>query len=131
MKHKIITFTPIIALATLIAVSLQLNEMLMMWKIQQAMQDDAELIRRIHPGNRAEVFIWQNFQPAYRDPGWKEPSQLFEHIENFTIDSEVRRDLGNRPSRAQMKRPLVCVAGARKLRDLGVRAHLEMAGVPG
>ena len=81
------------------------------------MQDDAELIRRIHPGNRAEVFIWQNFQPAYRDPGWKEPSQLFEHIENFTIDSEVRRDLGNRPSRAHMKRPLVCVAGARKLRE--------------
>ena len=49
MKHKIITFTPIIALATLIAVSLQLNGMLMMWKIQQAMQDDAEFIRRIHP----------------------------------------------------------------------------------
>ena len=40
---------PIIALATLIAVSLQLNGMLMMWKIQQAMQDDAEFIRRIHP----------------------------------------------------------------------------------
>ena len=32
---------PVIALATLIAVSLQLNGMLMMWKIQQAMQDDA------------------------------------------------------------------------------------------
>ena len=42
VKHKIITFTPIITLATLIAVSLQLNGMLMMWKIQQAMQDDAE-----------------------------------------------------------------------------------------
>ena len=49
VKHKIITFTPIIALATLIAVSQQLNGMLMMWKIQQAMQDDAEFIRRIHP----------------------------------------------------------------------------------
>ena len=73
-------FTPIIALATLIAVSLQLNGMLMIWKIQQTMQDDAEFIRRIHPGNRAEVFIWQNFQPAYRDPGWK------------------NRDLGNRAS---------------------------------
>ena len=51
-KHdetKIITFTPIIALVTLITVSLQLNGMLMMWKIQQAMQDDAEFIRRIHP----------------------------------------------------------------------------------
>ena len=48
-NRKIITLTPIIALATLIAVSLQLNGMLMMWKIQQAMQDDAEFIRRIHP----------------------------------------------------------------------------------
>ena len=35
---------------------------------------------RFHPGNRAEVFIWQNFQPAYRDSGWK------------------NRDLGNRAS---------------------------------
>ena len=61
----------------------------MMWKIQQAMQDDAIRTARIHPavhpGNRDEVFIWQNFQPAYRD-------------------------LGNRASpvnRAHMKRPLV------------------------
>ena len=49
VKHKIITLTPIIDLATLIVVSLQLNGMFMMWKIQQAMQDDAEFIRRIHP----------------------------------------------------------------------------------
>ena len=45
----------------------------MMWKIQQAMQDDAIRIARIHPavhpGNRDEVFIWQNFQHAYRDLG--------------------------------------------------------------
>ena len=40
-KHKVITFIPVIALATLIAVSLQLNGMLMMWKIQQAMRDNA------------------------------------------------------------------------------------------
>ena len=26
---------------------------------------------RFHPGNRAEVFIWQNFKTAYRDPDWK------------------------------------------------------------
>ena len=43
----------------------------MMWKIQQAMQDDAIRTARIHPVNRAEVFVWQNFQPAYRDPVWK------------------------------------------------------------
>ena len=54
----------------------------MMWKIQQAMRDDA----RIHPGNWDEVFIWQNFQPAYRDPGWK------------------NRDLGNRAKRLDRDR---------------------------
>ena len=35
------------------------------------MQDDAIQTARIHPGNRAELFTWQNFQPAYRDLGWK------------------------------------------------------------
>ena len=46
----------------------------MMWKILQTMQDDAMTARihpDVHPGNRDEVFIWQNFQPAYRDLGWK------------------------------------------------------------
>ena len=56
----------------------------MMCKIQQAMKDDAIWTTRIHsavhPVNRDEVFIWQNFQPAYRDLGWK------------------NRDLGNRVS---------------------------------
>ena len=46
---KILTFVPIIASATLKAVSLQLNGMLVMWKIQQAMQDDAIRITRTHP----------------------------------------------------------------------------------
>ena len=45
---KIITFSSIIASATLKAVSLQLNRMLMVWKIQQAMQDDAIWTARIH-----------------------------------------------------------------------------------
>ena len=81
---KILTFALIIASATLKAVSLQLNGMLMIWKIQQAMQDDVMGAARIHPvvhpGNRAEGFIRKNFQPAYRDPCWK------------------NRDLGNRAS---------------------------------
>ena len=46
---KAITFEPIIASATLKAVSLQLNGMLMMRKIQQAMRDDAIWAARIHP----------------------------------------------------------------------------------
>ena len=80
----------------------------MMWKIQQAMQDDAIRTARnhpaVHPGNQDEVFIWQNFQPAYQEH--QEPSQLalsYEHFENYTKDSEVWQDLGNR---AHMRRPL-------------------------
>ena len=48
-KHKNFTFTPMISSATLKAVSLQLNGMLMMWKIQQAMKDDGIWTARIHP----------------------------------------------------------------------------------
>ena len=57
----------------------------MIWKIQQAMQDDAIRTARIHPavhpGNRDEVFIWQKF-PA-RLPRSRKPSQpalSYEHI---------------------------------------------------
>ena len=62
------------------------------------------LLRRIHPGNRDEVFIWQKFSACL-------PTQAalsYEHIENFTKDLEVRRDHGSRASpvnRAHMKRP--------------------------
>ena len=50
-KYKVITFAPIIVLATLVAVSLQLNGVLMMWKMQQreVKQEDTELIRGTHP----------------------------------------------------------------------------------
>ena len=46
--------------------------MFMISKIQQAMQDDAIQTARIHPAfilvtGMNEVFIWQNFEPAYRD----------------------------------------------------------------
>ena len=83
--------------------------MLRMWKIQQAMLDDAIRTARIHPavhpGNRDEVFIWQNFQPAYRDVGWKKrdlgnracpPSHM--NTSKILQRIEVRRDLGNRAS---------------------------------
>ena len=48
-KQKIITFVPFIALATVIAVLLQLNGMFIIWKIQQAKQDNAIRASRIHP----------------------------------------------------------------------------------
>ena len=58
------TFTPIIALATLRAISLQLNGMLTIWKIQQAnarqCHPDHQNSSCFHPGNQAEVFKWQN-----------------------------------------------------------------------
>ena len=43
-------------------------------------QDNAEFIRRTHPGNRDELFKWPHFQPACQDPCWK------------------NQDLGNRAS---------------------------------
>ena len=49
VEQKIITFVTIMALATFKAVSLQLNGMLMKWKILQAMRDDAIRLARIHP----------------------------------------------------------------------------------
>ena len=35
------------------------------------MQDDAIWATRIHPGNQAEVFIWQNLQPGHQDSSLK------------------------------------------------------------
>ena len=74
-KHRETQKLSRIGMATLIAVSLQLNGMLIMWKIQQAMgrcRSGRQNSSRFHPGNRAEVFIWSNhFKKLYRDPGWK------------------------------------------------------------
>ena len=45
-------------------------------------------------------------KPRSREPS--QPALSYEHIENFTKDLEVRRDLGNQAStvnRAHMKRP--------------------------
>ena len=64
-KHKVTTFAPIIALATFLTLSLLSDGMLTMWKIQQAKQDDAKFIRRIHtafiPVTGAEVFVRKHF----------------------------------------------------------------------
>ena len=111
-KHKVITFAPIVALAALIAVSLRLNGMLMMWKIQWAKQHDAiwavEFLP-FHPGNRGEVFIWQNFlarltRSRFEKPRPRGPSQpafSYELIKHFTKDLKARRNLWNRASPGQ------------------------------
>ena len=43
-------------------------------------ESDAILFKKFRPGDRAGVFIWENFHPGYRDIGRK------------------NRDLGNRAS---------------------------------
>ena len=43
-------------------------------------ESDAILFKKFRPGDRARVFIWENFNPGYRDIGRK------------------NRDLGNRAS---------------------------------
>ena len=106
-------FAPFIALATLIAVSLQLNGMLIAWKIQHAMgrcRPGRQNSSRFHPGNRAEVFIWpKNFRTLTdarsrlekrRSRELSQPALSYDHIENFIKDLEVRRDLG-KPGPAQ------------------------------
>ena len=51
-------------------------------------------------------------KPRSREPS--QPALSYEHIENFTKDLEVKRDLGNRASpvnRAHMKRPSDSIVG--------------------
>ena len=60
-----VTFMPIIALATLKVVLQQLNGMLIMWKIQQAMQDNTIRTIRIHPAfilitGLTVISVWKN-----------------------------------------------------------------------
>ena len=106
------TFAPTIALASLKAVSLH-------WDVFYV-ESTAGNVRRRHPsrqnssryypGDPAEVFIWQNFQPTYLDlenretPPPPHTHTSYKHIENFTKDLEEGRDLGNR---AHAKRPLL------------------------
>ena len=49
--------------------------MLMMWEIQHVKQDDTEFIRKIDsafiPVTELKCSNGNIFQPAYRDPGWK------------------------------------------------------------
>ena len=83
-----------------------------MWKIQQAMQDDAIRTARIPWSCRSGWWsVYKAKFPAclprfrFEKPRSREPSQpalSYEHIENVANDLEVRRDLGNR---AHLKRP--------------------------
>ena len=81
-EHKVITFVPIIA------VSLLSNGIVMMWKIQQAKQDDAEFIRRIHPAFIPVTGLKCSYGkissspvPRSREPS--PPTLSYEHIKKF------------------------------------------------
>ena len=66
-------------------------------------ESKAYLSKKVFPGNWAVVFIWKNFHF-----GW--PALSYEHIEFFTKEVGLRRDLGNQPSpvnRAHIERPLI------------------------
>ena len=101
---KIITFAPIIAFATLKAVSLQLTGMIMMRKIQQAMQGDA-IWARIHPafipvtGMKSHMAKFPALLPRSRlektEISGTEPARpvIWTHR-----GRGMRRDLGNRAS---------------------------------
>ena len=112
---KAITFEPIIASATLTAVSLQLNGMLMMCTIQQAMRDDAIRAARSHSlcscVHMAKCPAFFPISRLEKKPSSQEPSKptlSYEHNENFTKDSEVKRDFGNLArsvNQAHVKRP--------------------------
>ena len=96
-KHKVLIFAPITAVK---------------WDAYDV-ENSAGNARRcypgrsysFHPGEGWRVYL-SNFSARLEKPRSREPSQLalsYEHIENFTKDLEVRRDLGNR---AHLKRPL-------------------------
>ena len=48
-------------------------------------------LRYFLPANRDEVFIWQNFQPAYRDPGWKNQASPPSHMNTSKFLQRIKR----------------------------------------
>ena len=71
-------------------------------------KSEAIFSEKVCPGDRAGVFLWENFHPSYKDLGRKrgQPSLLNEHIN--ILQRKKWRDFGNRASpvdRAHMKRP--------------------------
>ena len=102
---KIITFAPIIAFATLKAVSLQLTGMPMMRKIQQAMQGDA---------------IWARIHPAFIPV-----TRMKSHMEKFQARLPRSRLEKTEISGTEPARPVIWTHRGRGIRrDLGNRASL-------
>ena len=77
-RNRVITFTPIMALATLLAVSLQLNGSMMTWKIHQAKQNDAiraALLRKRNFSSRRLKLISQRCLNRRKRTCWHKPGR--------------------------------------------------------
>ena len=85
-RNRVITFTPITALATLLAVSLQLNGLLMMWKIHQSKQNDAiraALLRKRNYSLRRLKLIKQRCLNRSKRTCWHKPGRTDLRWENI------------------------------------------------
>ena len=98
------TFTPIIALVTLRAVSLQLNGMLMIWKIQQAIQDNAIQTTRIHP----DFILVTELKCSYGKIELSQPALSYDQIKNFTKDFNSNRGKARSREPGQPGQPGLC-----------------------
>ena len=132
-RNRVISFTPIMALATPLAVSLQLNGLLMMWKIHQAKQNDAiraalfrkrnyswRRLKRIKQRclNRSIRTCW--YKPGRTDSWWENiwtgtaPEECWK--ENFRMSrtsfvnlvAELRPYISPNPKSSTIKRMRCC-----------------------
>ena len=98
-------------------------------------ESEAIFSKMFHPGHRARVFIWENFQPGYRDLGRKNqdlgnrasPASHMNTSIFFLKKRVVRPDLGNRAGPvdwAHMKRPSVMTDHVMSM----LHARLEVSG---
>ena len=82
-------------------------------------ESDAILFKKFRPGDRAGVFIWENFHPGYRDIGRKNRDLGNRASPASHMNTSIflqRKKLGNRArtvDRAHMKSPLRQVQIAR------------------
>ena len=91
VEHKLVLFATVTALWSLVTLLIKLIRILQKRKYIQdqnyafwprCCERDTILLKKFSPGDRAGVFIWENYHPGYRDIGGK------------------NRDLGNRASPA-------------------------------
>ena len=89
-------------LSTLVTLLMKLIPILLKWKCihgkimpfwPPCCESKESLSKKFRPSNRAEVFIWENFHPGCRDNRDLPPSHIYEHIDIFTKEIGVRRDL--------------------------------------